>query len=172
MSIINEALKKVQEIRKEHPSKDTAAPSPAGIEAKPHISLSVPANKKGIVKIAGIVVIIGVTAIALLKTTGILFPKKTIPAAPVSTRPQPRALPKPAPETENPSVAPSSSSQDDSLPTLILNGIVYDEQRPYAIVNNRVLQKGEEIEGAQLIEIYKDKVKFLFQDREIELNAR
>ncbi|MBI4335335.1 MAG: general secretion pathway protein GspB [Candidatus Omnitrophica bacterium] len=56
-----------------------------------------------------------------------------------------------------------------SSPKLRLNGIVYDSQRPYAIVNNKVLSKGDMIEGACLVEINPESVKFKFEDREIEL---
>lgn len=54
-------------------------------------------------------------------------------------------------------------------PKLTLNGIVYDAKKPYAIVNNKILLKGESIEGAILVEINEDNVKFVFKGREFEV---
>ncbi|MDD5449264.1 MAG: hypothetical protein PHO42_01520 [Candidatus Omnitrophica bacterium] len=77
-------------------------------------------------------------------------PQKTIPVVP-----PPAAVPT-APET----------------PILNLNGIVYDEERPYAIVNNKVMMKGDVIDGAALVEIGRNSVKFIYNDKEIVLNAQ
>jgi len=168
MSIINEALKKVQEIRKESPAKDTVGPA-GKVETKLPMP-AMPADKKAVIKVTGII-IASIAAVILLKNSNMLSPKKTVPRVP----PPQTAQEKPAPATPgawNFNVAPPGASQEDALPTLVLNGIVYDDQRPYAIVNNKVLLKGEEIEGAALVEISKDRVKFLFKGREIELNAR
>jgi hypothetical protein len=61
---------------------------------------------------------------------------------------------------------------EPKAPNLNLNGIVYDNERPYAIVNNKVMLKGDTIEGAALIEIKQDSVKFVFNDKEFELRSK
>lgn len=41
---------------------------------------------------------------------------------------------------------------------LILTGIIWDEKRPYCIINGRLSKKGDEIFGCVILEIKKDSV--------------
>lgn len=41
---------------------------------------------------------------------------------------------------------------------MILKGIIWDEKAPVAIINEKIVRKGDEIEGKKVIEIEKDKV--------------
>ncbi|MEI8176639.1 MAG: hypothetical protein WCG78_07225 [Candidatus Omnitrophota bacterium] len=41
---------------------------------------------------------------------------------------------------------------------LVLNGIVWDEKSPYAIINNAMVRSGDEVGGSKVVEIHKDKV--------------
>ena len=41
---------------------------------------------------------------------------------------------------------------------LSLKGIIWDEEEPFAIINEKIVRKGDEIEGKKVIEIERDKV--------------
>ena len=57
-------------------------------------------------------------------------------------------------------------------PPLTLTGIIYDKTAPYAIVNNQILKKGMEIQGATLVQINKESVRFRFQDKEFDIKLK
>ncbi|MFC1631789.1 hypothetical protein ACFL1I_07700 [Candidatus Omnitrophota bacterium] len=50
-----------------------------------------------------------------------------------------------------------------------LSGILYDPQNPMAIVNNRIVDEGAFIDGAQLLEIQPNFVKLSFRGQELTL---
>ena len=50
----------------------------------------------------------------------------------------------------------------ESLPDLLLGGVVTGRGEPYAIVNGRTVQKGDEIEGAKIINIDDYGITYLF----------
>ena len=43
---------------------------------------------------------------------------------------------------------------------IAVRGIVYSEDNPSAVVNNEIVHEGEEIAGATIVKIYKDRVEF------------
>lgn len=55
-------------------------------------------------------------------------------------------------------------------PRLILNGIIFGEGEPFAVINNFVMKKGDSIDGLTLSEIYQDRVKVLYKEKEFILN--
>ena len=57
-------------------------------------------------------------------------------------------------------------------PSFNLSGIVYDQDRPLAIINNRVVEQGALISGAELMEIQPNYVKLLHQEKEITLKVK
>ena len=176
MSIINEALKKAQEANRQQqanaagrvsePSEDILLKTKISqLPAAPRRNLKLPARVKWFAPALIAVVII---------VTGQIFLKKIFR----TTSPVANLLLTPAhiPETtpsSSPSAAPAPISQNaQDLPALMLTGIVYDNEKPYAIVNNKVLSKGDMIDGAMLIEINRESVKFVFNDEEFELSSK
>lgn len=158
MSIINDALKKAQQKNKgfDSPSPKTqglgedAIQYPGSVKNKPAVVSRPKKAKKFIFFI--VIVSIGI-ATFFIKKPAPVTPEKVTPNILVEENLKPVSTPA-------------------LFPVLNLNGIVYDEERPYAIINNRVLLKGDTIEGATLIEINRDNVKFMFNDKEIVLNAK
>lgn len=63
----------------------------------------------------------------------------------------------------------SLKEKKEVLPALTLNGIIGGRGEPLAIINNMVLRKGDFIQGAQLLEIYTDRVELISGDKEITL---
>lgn len=52
---------------------------------------------------------------------------------------------------------------------LKLTGILWDLQNPQALINDRICEKGDKIDGFQIIEIQENKVILTDQARQIEL---
>jgi len=59
-----------------------------------------------------------------------------------------------------------------SAPNFALNGIMYLESGPRAIINNTVVEAGDSIRGAKVVNIGKTSVTLLFEDSEIKLTLR
>jgi len=53
--------------------------------------------------------------------------------------------------------------------SLTVEGIIWGSSMPQAIVNNRVIKIGDELEGARVTGINKDGITLLMQDREYKL---
>ena len=56
-------------------------------------------------------------------------------------------------------------------PSLTLNGIVSTEGEPLALINNRIAKKGDYIEGAQVVEIFSDRIELIFEGEKIILQV-
>lgn len=54
-------------------------------------------------------------------------------------------------------------------PTLVLNGVFFQQDRGYALINNRILTVDDTIQGATVEEINLDKVGLDFEGRKITL---
>jgi hypothetical protein len=53
-----------------------------------------------------------------------------------------------------------------------LTGIVYDKQRPYAIINQHIVAEGALVNGAKLLEIHPDFVKLFIDGKEHKLTIK
>lgn len=53
-----------------------------------------------------------------------------------------------------------------------LTGIIYDDENPMAIINNRILEEGALINGAELLEIQPHHVMLSFKGKEIKLKVK
>lgn len=63
----------------------------------------------------------------------------------------------------------STSKTAGILPKFKLNGIFYDAEKPFAIINNKIIEEGQDIKGLKLIKVFKDRVLISWQDKEMEL---
>lgn len=52
----------------------------------------------------------------------------------------------------------------------VLSSILYSKQRKHAIINDKLVKKGEVIKGARLIELRPDSVRLLAKGKTIDLN--
>jgi general secretion pathway protein B len=66
---------------------------------------------------------------------------------------------------------PTVSQSPASLPSLKLSAIVWYEERAkrFAVINGVISYEGSVIEGAKVVEIYPDRVRFLQNDRHFEV---
>ena len=53
-----------------------------------------------------------------------------------------------------------------------LNGIVFDKESPYVVINDTIMKRGDRIGAAELISIEKNKVTLLSGDKEITLELK
>ncbi len=170
MSIINEALKKAEtESRMEQ---DTTA-GPAVHVPSPVLQLQKAVRENRYGKY-------------LKKYRPVLLTAAFLAAAAVAMSiAAPRNMPVPVPPASSSAPVPAASlgkvhkaaragiePAQIEPPALVLNGILHDDAKPYAIVNGRIVVKGDTIEGAEITEINKDAVKFLFQGKDFELRNK
>jgi hypothetical protein len=59
----------------------------------------------------------------------------------------------------------SAAEDEIEYPGLKVDGIMYDETDPIAVVNDQLLHKGESIEGAKVIEITESEVTFEYKSK-------
>lgn len=52
-----------------------------------------------------------------------------------------------------------------TLPNFSVQGLIWGTGKPQAIINNKVYNIGEQVEGAKIIEISRDGVKVSYQDK-------
>lgn len=60
-------------------------------------------------------------------------------------------------------ITPMAQSQEVSLPKLTIEGIIWGGEFPQAIINGTVLEVGDRIEDADILEIEKGSIKLLYQ---------
>ncbi|MCX5715863.1 MAG: hypothetical protein NTV07_03195, partial [Candidatus Omnitrophica bacterium] len=133
MSIINDALKKAQ-LRKEETKKSQeapvykAAPEIRATQENGQFKAAAKVEKKEIASIMWIIFLIVFAGAAVWFFFSRAPEPKDVqpPVAPAQSQVVPAAT-KPAPVRSR------------GIPQFTLNGIVYDEERPYAIVNNEIL---------------------------------
>jgi len=64
------------------------------------------------------------------------------------------------------------STKEEFLAGFILNGIVYDSEDPWAIINNNVVRAGDEFNGASIISIAPRRVVLLYKNEKFDLVVR
>ncbi|MCA9406914.1 MAG: hypothetical protein KC684_10275 [Candidatus Omnitrophica bacterium] len=91
-----------------------------------------------------------------------LEPPKPEPAP----SPQPRPRPQPAPEPVKPQV-----KQPTRMPTFNITGIVWNSDRPQAIINGSVKDIGDSIDGVEIISIHKEGIDVSFQGKNMTIKV-
>lgn len=99
----------------------------------------------------GAVVLLGVFTASLFFS---LFSKKPIP--PKLPLPAPAPSPLPMAVTATPALEQEVKPREASF---VLNGIFFSENEGYALINNRIVKIGDEIEGATVVRITSDQVE-------------
>lgn len=64
----------------------------------------------------------------------------------------------------------SSASTKPKSQALVLNSILYSGQRQHAIINNKIVKKGDMVDGARLIQLLPDKARLIKKGKIIELS--
>lgn len=165
MSIIYEALKKMQGASAAPP------PAPAGAPAslKPHPPKS-SLKKQTSITFIGIALGILLSWMSMHKLTISSPTQKT--AQPKTT--QPLRIPSPPPSTAAPapSNTPDTQTSRQQMPEFLLNGIVLSEEGNLALINDQITKVGDEIEGAKIEEITNTQVVLDFKNQKILLKNK
>lgn len=164
MSIIYDALKKVE----------------GTIHKKPAVKIDIdkeytPKRKNKIYLIYILAVSLGVfIANVSFKALGVLnkYPSKPVSIdvkiktqAPVIKTQDNPGLPSP------PSLSSPAQIRNKPLPSLVLNGIFLSENECYALINNRIVEEGDTIEGATVVEITTNEVELDEDGKIIKLST-
>lgn len=62
--------------------------------------------------------------------------------------------------------------QNEFLSNFILNGIIYDDEKSWAIVNDEVVRVGDMLDGAKVISIAPKRVTLLFKEEKFDLAVK
>ncbi|MCM8761506.1 MAG: hypothetical protein NC938_01080 [Candidatus Omnitrophica bacterium] len=193
MSIIQEALKKAQEdtiisVQKVlmQPREDAQAQSVG--RAKPNDARLSPASAKigrlvGRPKKVAIITVVILLLFAVASLTFFLFRQLLeekggvgINASLVAQEVHYRSLSNSYPGEEATGILRPASQKEAvyaaRAPRLELNGIMYLEEGPRALVNNSIVQVGDVISGAKVTKINKNSVVLIYSDIEITLNLK
>ena len=178
MSIIQEALKKAQDTQEAPPP--LSQPQPAVTETAP-FRAEPPAPSKAVFK----PVMIAAFAAALIITAGFgahffssikkSFPAKTNPpdtAIQQQVTYKPAATPVPEPKGPLAPIQKMADLKSAVPPKLILNGIMYIETGPRAIINGNTVEVGDSVSGAEVRRINRDNVVLTFNDAEITIDLK
>jgi hypothetical protein len=183
MSIIQEALKKAErQIKdtKQIPAADGASRVKTPDTSGPVESRKPPVTGHDPRAVAILLVILIVTAVVAASQ---LFPKKNIPAK--SSVPG-EAVSKPAVVTskneelpilpsvifQQPHDAVQSDEKKPTTPEFVLNGIMYLEGSPRAIINDSMVEVGDAVNGATVVKIDKKNVLLEYNGAEISLDLK
>lgn len=101
---------------------------------------------------------------------GSLLPKPSLNTADIVTGAQPltdkkQALSRSQPPTKPAALQTSASievkteTQKESPPPFTLNGVFFSGGEVYALINNRIVKKGDKIERASVVQIFLDEVE-------------
>lgn len=66
----------------------------------------------------------------------------------------------------------SKADNKDALPPLIVKGLIWGSNKPQAIVNDSVVKIGDEVAGTKIVDINKDYITVLFNNRLYELHLK
>jgi len=176
MSIINEALKKIEKGLQNSPQLKEAL-----TEAKDN-----PAHKKRVYLL--IILIVSLTLSTVIMLIRLSHKQKMQPqtshgkkgAALATPNPSPEAPPAPAatpaasatiPLKEGEKKAPLKEVKKEA-PELVLNGIFFSGQDGYALINNQIVREGDSIEGLKVTKISADTVELDNQGERVTLSTR
>ena len=67
--------------------------------------------------------------------------------------------------------AATKNKEEEKLPSLTIQGLIFGPKFPQAIINNKVLKVGDQISGATVTAINKDEISVLFNDKYYKLTS-
>ena len=159
MSIIYEALRKIQNSSK------------GAFRANPNAPLKSVPTRRPSVKKEILFALAGITA-GFFAVRLIAEPRKPPNTAPpalleaVLTRPVSARVNAAAP------IATHEETHEQKIPELILNGIVLSKDGNLALIQERILKVGDDVEGAVIEEITDKQVVLAFQNQKIVLKTK
>ena len=150
MSIIYDALKKVETSQ----ANDSKTKIDKGFKSKPKIYL-----------VFALMVCLGLFVANIFYEW--LIPKPLLNTTDIVTGGRPLIDKK----QTSASVETKMETQKEIPPALTLNGVFFSGSEGYALINNRVVKKGDKIDGATVVQIFLDEVDLEFGGSVIKLST-
>lgn len=180
MSIIQDALRKAQPRYKteREPDRDRAAQEAISVKAAPHGAKTVKpentnkAHQRTIFLVSAALFILAVSGGIYFNRIGHVVKSDKMAGGAASDDTQPRAnvsIPDAAPVTESPAAGKAPDLSKQGAPRFLLNGIMYLDEGPQAIINGAVVKEGDVVNGAAVVKINRNNVLMKFKDEEIVL---
>lgn len=91
--------------------------------------------------------------------------QRSIPAENINTMPRPDT-----PSSTQNQEKPPKAEIEIIPPKLVINGVVWNSDRPQAIVNGKVIDVGDNILNAKITNINKEGIQFVFEGKEFSIN--
>lgn len=164
MSIIQEALKKAQV---EYQVKKTPKTNISFSRRRPMSKTRISKTISLILAITVFIAIVLVARMFLVYAPQSLVIKKSTPEPPAKIV-APESIVKSKEKLVVTPVAPALPP----APKFILNGIMYLENKPLAIINGYILEEGDSLNGATVLAIDKDYVLLNVKDDKVRLNLK
>ena len=92
-----------------------------------------------------------------------------MPEQPVEIKPLPTENREPAPQQEIVTPPPEPEVKERELPNVIVSGIIWNSDRPQAIINGKIVDIGDTIQEIQITNIRKSAVDGVFDGRTVTL---
>lgn len=192
MSIIQEALKKAERQIKDAKTPQAAA-SGSSSQGSPHPIRTSPAGAAETPKPSAgsdpkaVAALLAILVIAAVVAASQLFPGKAVSKTPASETPAGR--PREQPVSPKSSAVPPKAEEFPTLtgivfqrqqteearpavPEFVLNGIMYLEGHPRAIINGSMIEPGDMLSGARVVKIEKKYVLLEYNGSEIRLDLK
>lgn len=165
MSIINEALKKAGEARKDFPEPEPLVSEP---QPEPKVGRKKKSNKR--------LIILGISSLMGCVLLFIFFlVKKPLIGEKIEKQSIPEVIfsaPKQKEDSAKETVIQETVIQEEKAPSLFLTGIIQGYGRPAAIINERIVEEGDFIRGARVIEIGQGEVRLNFEGEDFLLTLK
>jgi cytoskeletal protein RodZ len=88
------------------------------------------------------------------------------------TSPPASELPKEAPSlAQESNLSSPAENEEKPQPLLVLNGIFFSENEGYALLNNKIVKKGDVVDGATVVRITLEGVELKFKDSVIKITT-
>ena len=172
MSIIQEALKKAERHIKNPKQAGPSAQSPSPFSPdQSFVKVPQPAAGRDPKAVAILLIILVVTAVFAASQ---LYPKKNVPA-------KSSVVDVPAKSEELPALpsvifqqvsAQKTEEKKPASPEFVLNGIMYLEGSPRAIINDSMVEAGDMVNGARVVKIDKRNVLLEYNGVEMSLDLK
>lgn len=171
MSIIDEALRKAAEARKNLPEPDELVSEP---QPEPEVERKKKSNKRLIILV--IFLFVGCTLLF-----SIFVVKKPLIGGKIEKQSTPKVsfeeevifpVPKPKEDSAKETVIQEAVIQEERSPSLSLSGIIHGYGKPVAVINERIVEEGDFIGGARVVEIGQGGVRLNFEGKDFSLTLR
>lgn len=166
MSIIHEALKKVQaNLQKQPVSEEVTVSASAPLRDAPDAPVSTKKQSGPFMTVAAVIFLVGALWFSYTQVLK-YFPRiKTVQLS--AFKPQPRPLAKVTATSTN-----AASPSDPASSTLNIQGIMQNKGATVALINNKIYEAGDEINGIKILTISTEFLTILRDGKEETIEVR